>query len=63
MSIIPAAYNGKPPNVKNKDVLILDYSYETKVTQQINKDSKSLLIIDHHKTAISRNEGINDFKK
>lgn len=60
---IPAAYNGKPPNIKNKDVLILDYSYETKVTEQINKDSKSLLIIDHHKTAISRNEGINESQK
>jgi oligoribonuclease NrnB/cAMP/cGMP phosphodiesterase (DHH superfamily) len=36
---------------KGKDVLILDFSFSREICEQINEVAKSLLIIDHHKTA------------
>lgn len=44
-------YGQPPPNVKNKNVLICDFSYDKKTTDKLISDSNSLLIIDHHKTA------------
>ena len=47
----PAAYHKNPPNVKGKNVLICDFSYDYYVLLDMIKNANKLLIIDHHKTA------------
>ena len=42
----------KPPNVKGKNVVILDFSFDNKTVKKMIKDAKGLLVIDHHKSAM-----------
>jgi oligoribonuclease NrnB/cAMP/cGMP phosphodiesterase (DHH superfamily) len=42
----------KPPNVKGKNVVILDFSFDNKTTKKLIKDANNLLVIDHHKSAM-----------
>ena len=48
----PCKHGIKPPNVKDKNVVILDFSFNNKTTKKMIKDAKSLLVIDHHKSAM-----------
>ena len=41
-----------PPDVKGKNVVILDFSFDNTTTKQMIEDSNSLLVIDHHKSAM-----------
>ena len=41
-----------PPDVKDKVVVILDFSFDNKTTKKMIEDSKELLVIDHHKSAV-----------
>ena len=41
-----------PPNVKGKNVVILDFSFDNKTTKEMIKDAQGLLVIDHHKSAM-----------
>ena len=41
-----------PPEVKGKNVVILDFSYDKSTTKKMIKKAKNLLIIDHHKSAM-----------
>lgn len=45
-------YNEPPPDVTEKHVYILDFSYKRPVLEQMAKDSLGLTVIDHHKTAM-----------
>ena len=48
-----AAKHGEtPPDVSDKTVAILDFSYSNDVTKKMIKKAKDLIVIDHHKTAI-----------
>lgn len=51
-TFFPATHN-KPeyPDVKNKNVIIADFSYDSETTKQIASEAKSLIIFDHHITA------------
>tara|TARA_R110001592_G_scaffold350819_2_gene647301 strand:- start:15649 stop:16491 length:843 start_codon:yes stop_codon:yes gene_type:complete len=42
----------KPPSVKGKNVVILDFSFDNKTTKKMIKDANELLVIDHHKSAV-----------
>lgn len=42
----------KPPDVKGKNVVILDFSFDNKTTKKLIKDANNLLVIDHHKSAM-----------
>ena len=46
------AHGDKPPNVKGKNVVILDFSFNNKTTKRLIKEANNLLVIDHHKTAM-----------
>ncbi|ARF10837.1 DHH family phosphohydrolase [Hokovirus HKV1] len=48
------------PDVKNKNVLICDFSYNYDITMSIIKDAKNVLIIDHHDTAQDNLKNIPD---
>lgn len=56
-----AGYYGKePPDVTSKEVYLLDFSYKREVMKQLIKKSHSLVIIDHHKSAIEDLKGLTE---
>lgn len=48
---VAASFDKKPPSVIGKNVLICDFSYKKPVLERMIIEAKSLMIIDHHKTA------------
>lgn len=48
---LPASYGQEPPDVAGKHVLIVDFSYKKPVLEQLGAVAKSIVILDHHKTA------------
>ena len=49
-----AYYGSELPDVDGKDILILDFSYDADHMKYIQENSKSLFVIDHHKSANER---------
>lgn len=49
---VSASYDGTVPDVAGKHVFIVDYSYPPKVLIEMAKVAQSILMIDHHKSAI-----------
>ena len=47
-----ATHGDPPPDVKGKNVAILDFSYSNATTKQMIEDAENLIIIDHHKSAM-----------
>lgn len=47
-----------PPDVTGKNVAILDFSYDRDTIEKMQKDAESLIIIDHHKSAMIALDGI-----
>lgn len=48
----PGVYQKEPPDVKGKIVIMVDFSYKPEVVDRMANDAVSILILDHHKTAI-----------
>ncbi len=48
---IAANYGAPPPDVAGKHVLIVDFSYKRDVLREMGKSARSVVILDHHKTA------------
>lgn len=48
---VPARYGDAPPSCKDRDVVIADFSYPRGEMFRIGCDAKSLVVLDHHKTA------------
>lgn len=44
-------YGEDPPNVAGKDVIMVDITYKRPVMVEMAKSAKSIMVIDHHKTA------------
>lgn len=44
-------YQTDPPDVTDKDVIIVDFSYKKDVILKMSETANSILILDHHKTA------------
>ncbi|GGF73609.1 Oligoribonuclease NrnB or cAMP/cGMP phosphodiesterase, DHH superfamily [Mameliella alba] len=51
VDFIPASYGSEPPKVAGANVLIVDFSYPRKVLERMAKSARSILVLDHHKTA------------
>ena len=47
-----AAHGEDPPDVSDKTVAILDFSYKNNITKGLIEKSKDLIVIDHHKSAM-----------
>jgi uncharacterized protein len=47
----PAEYGKEPPDVRGRNVIMVDISYKRPVLEGMLKSCRSLLILDHHKTA------------
>ena len=54
----PAQYGDLAPDVINKDVLIVDFSYKRDVLLELTKGAKSVQVIDHHKSAQQDLDGL-----
>jgi oligoribonuclease NrnB/cAMP/cGMP phosphodiesterase (DHH superfamily) len=48
---IPVNYGQDPPDVKGRNVYILDFSYKRPILLQMADAAFNILVIDHHKTA------------
>lgn len=48
---IPFQYGQDPPDVAGKDVWILDFSFKRAILQGMAQVAKSILVLDHHKSA------------
>jgi len=48
----PGIYGEAPPDVIGRDVILVDFSYKRPVLLQMAEQANSLLILDHHKTAL-----------
>ena len=59
----PAAHYSNPPDVKGKEVYILDFSYKKDIMLKMIEEANSLIIIDHHKSAEKDLEEIPDKNK
>lgn len=51
-----------PPNVSGRDVIMVDFTYKRSVLETIIKKCKSLLILDHHKTAEADLQGLHEIQ-
>lgn len=51
IELYPGVYQKPPPDVTGRDVVMVDFSYKRPVIDEIISKCKSLLILDHHKTA------------
>lgn len=51
VTFIPASYGNAPPDVTDAHVIIVDFSYSHEVLVEMGKSAKSILVLDHHKTA------------
>lgn len=47
----PGVYQRPPPDVTDRDVILVDFSYKRPVLEQMSKSAKSIMVLDHHKTA------------
>ena len=56
-------YNETPPNVKDKTVYIVDFSFRREIMEQIAHDAKRVIHIDHHASAIRDMEGFDGIEK
>lgn len=48
----PGVYSKAPPDVTERGVYLVDFSYKREIIERMIKDAKSVTLIDHHKTAI-----------
>lgn len=53
-------HNDPPPDVTGKNVILVDFSYSRPVMEQIIAKAASVTILDHHKTAQSDLDGLNE---
>lgn len=56
-------YQNPPPDVKGKDVFLVDFSYKRNVLEQIRDEAKSVTILDHHKSAQEDLAGLEGIKQ
>lgn len=47
----PASYGTSPPDIKNRHVIIVDFSYRREVLLKMAEEALSIVVLDHHKTA------------
>lgn len=47
----PGVYQNPPPDVTGRDVVMVDFSYKRAAMEQMAKAARSILVLDHHKSA------------
>src|SRR5665213_864100 len=54
----PGVYGQEPPDVTGRDVIMVDFSYKRPVLEAMAAKARSILILDHHKTAAEDLSGL-----
>ncbi len=47
----PGVYQNDPPEVTGREVVFVDFSYKRPVMEQLAQAARSLVVLDHHKSA------------
>jgi uncharacterized protein len=55
---VPMQYGDTPPDVTGRDVYVLDFSFKRDVLLTMKAAARSLLVLDHHKTAEAELAGL-----
>lgn len=48
----PGVYSNEPPDVTDRDVYLVDFSYKRPVVEKLLERARRVVLVDHHKTAI-----------
>lgn len=51
VEFVPGVYGQEPPDVAGKDVVLVDFSYKYDVLAELAWRAKSIIVLDHHKSA------------
>jgi len=51
VEFVPGIYGAAPPDVAGADVIMVDFSYKRPVLDALADRARSVLALDHHKTA------------
>jgi uncharacterized protein len=51
VDFVAAKYGDAPPVVIERDVLVVDFSYPRIILEEMTRNTRSVLVLDHHKTA------------
>ena len=51
VEFVPGVFDNEPPDVKNRHVILVDFSYKKDLMVQLSKESLSISIFDHHESA------------
>ncbi len=51
VELYPGVYGEDPPDVTGRDVIMVDFSYKRPVIEAMASTCRTMLILDHHKTA------------
>lgn len=54
----PGVYQDDPPDVKGRDVLIVDFSYKRPVLERMAADARAVCVLDHHRSAMDDLAGL-----
>src|SRR5438128_5239442 len=54
----PAQYGEPPPDVRGRDVMVLDFSYPRDLLERMAAEANSFVVLDHHETAQTDPEGL-----
>lgn len=57
VEFIPGVYGEDPPDVTGADVILVDFSYKRPVLDGLAAKARSVLVLDHHKTAQAELDG------
>lgn len=52
LDFYPGVYQKPPPDVRGRDVYLVDFCYKREVMLEMAKQARFLLVLDHHKTAM-----------
>lgn len=58
IDFVGANHGDEPPDVTGRDVIMVDFAYKGPVIDDIRSRARSLLILDHHKTAQQDLDGL-----
>lgn len=58
VAFVQGVYGEDPPDVTGADVVMVDFSYKRPVIEAMAKTCRTMLILDHHKTAEADLEGM-----
>lgn len=60
VEFFPGVYQNEPPDCTSQHVIMVDFSYKHPILLKILQECSSLIIIDHHKTALHEIESVNN---